>query len=466
MFLHEMGVTTVTGDDGTQKDTQNYYDVFKVNSNISKYGITGSMPDKKSNFDNLIDYLNEWENTKFNWDEIWDNFAAVIYEYVDDPKKKIIFMDHLGDGGGDDANDNANDSLSLDKMVPLVKQEFRYPEYVEWVKEKESPSIKTVILELILSPEHTIFRTADANVKIRYTTTYPQIGSVQINRITGNGTTFDGVLRADNIEPTAKDGTTKFKKGDFQALSVGGQAIKPTEGTTPMNMSFKTGIYVLYKDKVFGPDKSTDTNPLSLIDENGNKKNFDCPDITLDYNFCGNVYFFSVRTFTIAREPLIKEYVGDTSTSPTGFGRFSLPIAINPYSFPIMARQRQGVKDEEITPFVVTNITENYIITCIPNAANYYQVATTRYTHILYEINKDTGEVRYRTVYKGNIAFITTEKANKFLNLEWLDVLPKYKVDAAYKVKNEFIVVEGFNFRAIEKNNSEKIGYYTGVSYD
>ena len=130
-----------------------------------------------------------------------------------------------------------------------------------------------------------------------------------------------------------------------------------------------------------------------------------------------------------------------------------------------MARQRQGVKDEEITPFVVSTV-KDYDITCTPNAANYYQVATTRYTHILYEINNQTAKIRYRIVHKGNIAFITTEKANKFLNLEWLDVLPKYKVDPLYDVKNEFIVVEGFSFRALEKNSSEKIGYYKSSYYE
>ena len=66
---------------------------------------------------------------------------------------------------------------------------------------------------------------ADPNVNIRYTTTYPQLNRVQINRITGNGTTFDGVLRADSIEPTEKDGTTKFANGDFEALSVGRQLL-------------------------------------------------------------------------------------------------------------------------------------------------------------------------------------------------------------------------------------------------
>ena len=154
-----------------------------------------------------------------------------------------------------------------------------------------------------------------------------------------------------------------------------------------MTMGFKTEIVVLYKDKVVDDtDRSSDTNPLSLMDENDTKKNFDCPNTILDYNFCGNVYFFSVRTFTIAR-PLIKTYVCDGSSSATtGFGRFSLSISINPYSFPIMARQRQGVKEEN-TPAVLASF-KNYDITCTPNAANYYQVATTRYTHVVYEETK------------------------------------------------------------------------------
>ena len=134
-----------------------------------------------------------------------------------------------------------------------------------------------------------------------------------------------------------------------------------------------------------------------------------------------------------------------------------------------MARQRQGVTEDN-TPAVITSF-NNYDITCTPNAANYYQVATTKYTHVVCEETlwlqaTDPYIYRYRVVHKGNIAVYTTEEANNYLNLEWLDVLPNYKVDPLYNVKNEFIVVEGFGFRALQKNSSENFGYYKSSYYE
>ena len=118
-------------------------------------------------------------------------------------------------------------SLTLDEMIPLVKKEVRYPEYIEWIKD-ESTEDKTVYLELIISAEHSIFRIGDPDVDIKYETTLLQLYRVQINHIAGNSTIVDGVLRADNIEAATKDGTLKIPKADFGSLSIGGQPIKLT----------------------------------------------------------------------------------------------------------------------------------------------------------------------------------------------------------------------------------------------
>ena len=132
-----------------------------------------------------------------------------------------------------------------------------------------------------------------------------------------------------------------------------------------------------------------------------------------------------------------------------------------------MARQRQGVKEDN-TPAVIT-AHKNYDITCTPNAANYYQVATAKYTHVLHEsiLNADGSETkRYRVVHKGNIAVYTTEDANNYLNLEWMDILPAYAKEPTYEIRHEFIVVEGFSFRALQKNSSENFGYYKSSYYE
>ena len=197
-------------------------------------------------------------------------------------------------------------SKTLDEQVVRMRQNFTFLENIEWA-EGEGDTDKTVDIELMISPHNSIFRIGDPDVDIRYTSTYPQISRIQINHLAGDSTTVDGVLRADNIEPATAGGKISIPKADIGEFSIGGQPIVPQAGTTPMTMGFKTETVVLYKDKVIGKaGKSTDTNPLPLTDEDNNPVTIECPKITLDYNFCGNVYFFSVRTFIMGENHLLE----------------------------------------------------------------------------------------------------------------------------------------------------------------
>ena len=133
---------------------------------------------------------------------------------------------------------------------------------------------------------------------------YPEI---EVGTVTGD-ISVNGAVRAGTI--TGIDNApVNISSAHFQQLFIEGSQIVPTSSNTIMNMGFKTETCILYKDKVIGNGKPTDTNPLSLINESNMSEDIKCPEVILDYNFCGNVYFFAVRAFVIARKPLIDVYV-------------------------------------------------------------------------------------------------------------------------------------------------------------
>ena len=264
-------------------------------------------------------------------------------------------------------------------VVSADLQNLYLPKGYEWLA-SEPANTKDVSIIIIRSEEKgTEFQVRDGVTKLLAISSPSMIyQNMEVGTVTGD-MVVTGAVRAGTI--TGIDNApVNIESARFKQLFVDGSQIVPTSGNTSMNMGFKTDIYTLYKDKVIGNGKSLDTDSLSLLNESNRQDSFKCPEVILDYNFCGNVYFFAVRPFVIARKPLVDTYLPDGSVSLTGFGRFSLPVAINPYSFPIMARQRQGESEENTTAVVTSYDTSTYEGTYTPNAANYYLLATTKFT--------------------------------------------------------------------------------------
>ena len=260
MFMNQMG-------DG------NYYPILKVNSNSSQYGVTSPMADRRTDFNNMSEWLDSWRQKEFSWELLWEDFVKVCEGYIG---KSVTFLDS---------------SKTLDEQVVRMRQEFSFLENIEWV-EGEGATDKTVDMELMISPHNSIFRIGDPDVDIRYTSTYPQISRIQINHLAGDSTTVDGVLRADNIEPATNGGTVKIGSADIGEFRIGGQKISPNMSTTTAKMDYTLESYTLYPLKCIIGSSVESLDPIKLVDGSDNKNP---PLVYVDSNFCGEVRFVTVR---------------------------------------------------------------------------------------------------------------------------------------------------------------------------
>ena len=68
IFTHEMG-------DG------NYYNILKINSNSSQYGVSSPMEKSKTDFNNMNEWLDTWRQTEFSWNILWEGFANYVENY-------------------------------------------------------------------------------------------------------------------------------------------------------------------------------------------------------------------------------------------------------------------------------------------------------------------------------------------------------------------------------------------------
>ena len=439
MFTHEMG-----------KD--NYYNVFKVNSNISKYGIESPMQKEKTDFNNMSEWLNEWQNTRFSWNGVWDNFAAVIDDYVN-TGKVLNFL---------------NKVTTIDEMIPLIKREFRYPEYVEWTAMEEVESDKSVTIQILETHRYNVFRIGDPVAKIRYTSSYPQRARMQINNLEGD-VTIGGILRTNNIEPTEKDGKVNISSADIGSLYVNGQEIKPSPDTIDTNMGHTWRLQYLYPNNTIGSDSTIEERKIILANEKNENEEIDVPKVFIDYNNCGKIAFVTVRPFTIQRKPLIDTYVSTKYNK----GIFYLPIPhFNPYGLPTEVRKNapRGVLYQKSTKFTGAEKQKDLIADATPAKSNLYQLATSRWQWIKCEVqtyasgnDKDKiSKTKYVVWQEGTVTFVIEELKGQHVNLQWNENLSSkvYSPTEGYKLYREYIYVDGFTFVAPLRNEGEKSDFY------
>ena len=137
-----------------------------------------------------------------------------------------------------------------------------------------------------------------------------------------------------------------------------------------------------------------------------------------------------------------------------------------------MTRQRQGVKEDSTTAVVMSYDSSTHKGAYTPNASNYYLLATTKFTWVKFEVDTATKKIsRYVVWHRGTVAVYTTEEANNFINLEWQDYpdgnKSPYTTTPNYDYVNDFVVVDGFSFRALEANKSETTyDYYKKKYYE
>ena len=434
-----------------------------LNYNVNWTG-TGTPP-TIDNFENLGSYIRWWQkkDEQKAWQEVYlDHFLSFINS-IDllNPSNKLNFFN-----SGDVHDD-------LWKLVNL-------PGF-EWIGEKSG--YEEDVLVIIRRGEGgtvmEVRNSTNTTPKFRITTPNMVYPEIEIGSVTGD-LTVNGNFSTNSIT-SIHGGPININSASFEQLYINGSQIKPDGGNTPMNMGFaKPTQTVLYKEKCIGSMKSVDSSSINLVNENNVKEKVDCPDVIIDYNFCGTMYFFTVRTFFITRRPLIDEYVPSGDVKSTGFGRIVLPVdAINPYSFEIIAKKRSGA-DEDKTTGIVTAFTPGDLksLKCSTNADNYYAVAMTNWQWIKYEVKyttkadgtKEVSESKYVLWHRGYVIFYTTEEASKHLNLEWRDYPSKndidnYKVTDGYTLASEFVVVEGFRFAVQARNDSENYGYYKNIYY-
>ena len=56
----------------------NYYPILKVNSNSSQYGVTSPMADRRTDFNNMSEWLDSWRQKEFSWELLWEDFVKFV----------------------------------------------------------------------------------------------------------------------------------------------------------------------------------------------------------------------------------------------------------------------------------------------------------------------------------------------------------------------------------------------------
>ena len=376
------------------------------------------------------------------------SFVNDMFQYV------MIHIDNLLHTNNDyiflDGSSNDEDRITREKL-------FFFPSWCTWIKEVPATDTK-VTAEYVRTTTCNIFQIQSKGLK--WKTDYPIIDRVQISTIVGD-TTVTGGIHSDNIYPNNKD-KVQISSANFDTLYINNTQILPDPNNIQSEMKFNPKTIKLANNKCHYDN----ANPVEKWgDETTNPNGTEPPKITVDYNYCGDVVFITIRPFIFTGKKMIDYYI-PSSQAGRGVGRFDLPIAINPYGFKILHKNIKlddtvGAPDTD-RPLVIYDGTKAFT-----NSACYYEIGESPFSYIKY-VKKGDGTAIPWVFSTGTVKFYTTPYQSKSINLDWhYTPVTDTKVPEGYTeedVEKRFLVVEGLRFvspiRSMENSN-----FYLEVKY-
>ena len=472
---------------------ERYHGTICENSILKKPIIAKTAHNKKfipswantiNNFTNLAEYEKWWNDTTLDqYDKskmwlriIWDQTSKYINE------------------------SNGIFSYSIEDIM----NDIMWPSYLEWKETNPADDFK-VDIEYRRGPTGSsmvvLKKTKDANDKVtavdviaKFSTSsmlYPQM---EVNRIDGD-VTMESSLSVPNMTVSNVSGpddkAVRIPIIEADQIFLNGSKMQADPNGIDSKLSFNTKRCFVYKEKCDGTH--TDAGYVSVDNGSGTQR-FSIPEVYLDINYTGELFFIRVRPFSIYGKELLKEF-RQLSDSDNGWGRIKLPLgttgeSLNPYSFPTLDRTRTLDK-KMLCPGVVMDY--NYIDTdgqtvkekkAVPNYNNLYCVGSTSIVWVKHLKDKDELD-RYDVFNTGTIRFYLTSCCCRCLSFEWefdsdyefttevyrlnskgvseLTRVANWKIyDSEYKVPtdctyvNDFVYAEGFSFSALKCDEADK----------
>lgn len=349
------------------------------------------------------------------------------------------------------------DGSSTDEDKITREKLFFFPSWCTWIKEVPTTDTK-VTAEYVRTTTCNIFQIQSKGLK--WKTDYPIIDRVQISTIVGD-TTVTGGIHSDNIYPNNND-KVQISSANFDTLYINNTQILPDPNNIQSEMKFNPKTIKLANNKCHYDN----ANPVEKWgDDTTNPNGTEPPKITVDYNYCGDVVFITIRPFIFTGKKMIDYYI-PSSQEGRGVGRFDLPIAINPYGFKIL---HKNIKlDESVRapdtdrPLVIYDGTK-----AITNSACYYEIGESPFSYIKYVKKGDDTAIPW-VFSTGTVKFYTTPYQSKSINLDWYYTpVTDTKVPEGYTeedTEKRYLVIEGLRFVSPIRSK-ENSNFYLEVKY-
>ena len=349
------------------------------------------------------------------------------------------------------------DGLTTDQEKSKAEKLFYSASWYSLIKEVENTDLK-VTAEYIRSTSCNTFQIQSKGVM--WKTDYPIVNRMQIStnegdlKVTGNTYT-------DNIYPNNSE-IVQISSANFDTLYINNTQILPDPNNIQSEMKFNPKIIKLAKNKCHYDN----ANPVEKWgDERTNPHDTEPPRITVDYNYCGDVVFITIRPIIFTGKKMIDFYI-PSSQAGRGVGRFDLPIAINPYGFKILHKNIKlddtvGAPDTD-RPLVIYDGTKAFT-----NSACYYEIGESPFSYIKY-VKKGDGTAIPWVFSTGTVKFYTTPYQSKSINLDWhYTPVTDTKVPEGYTeddTEKRFLVIEGLRFVSPIRSK-ENSNFYLDVKY-
>lgn len=355
-----------------------------------------------------------------------------------------------------------NDYIFLDGSITdedrITREKlFFFPSWCTWIKEVPTTDTK-VTAEYVRTTTCNIFQIQSKGLK--WKTDYPIIDRAQISTIVGD-TTVTGGIHSDNIYPNNND-KVQISSANFDTLYINNTQILPDPNNIQSEMKFNPKTIKLANNKCHYDN----ANPVEKWgDETTNPNGTEPPKITVDYNYCGDVVFITIRPFIFTGKKMIDYYI-PSSQEGRGVGRFDLPIAINPYGFKILHKNIKlddtvGAPDTD-RPLVIYDGTKAFT-----NSACYYEIGESPFSYIKY-VKKGDGTAIPWVFSTGTVKFYTTPYQSKSINLDWYYTpVTDTKVPEGYTeedTEKRYLVIEGLRFVSPIRSK-ENSNFYLEVKY-